>query len=225
MRILPASGNISPAVPDREQSRGEEIANSVSHGIGLVAALVATPYLIRQAERHGDKGFMVGASLFAATMVLLYLASTLYHALPTGKAKRVFRVMEHSAIYCLIAGTYTPFTLGVLRGAWGWTLLGLVWFIAAAGVVLKVFNKMSHPIVSTGLYLLMGWLILIAINPLYARVPASGLLWIIAGGVAYTTGTAFFVTDSRLQYGHFIWHLFVMAGTACHYFAVLWYAA
>jgi hemolysin III len=158
-------------------------------------------------------------------MVLLYLASTLYHALPTGKAKRVFRVVEHSAIYLLIAGTYTPFTLGALRGAWGWTLLGLVWCFAAAGVALKVSNRMSHPIVSTGLYLLMGWLMVIAINPLYARVPAAGLLWIVAGGVAYTTGVAFFATDSRLRYGHFIWHLFVMTGTACHYFAVLWYAA
>ena len=216
---------ISLAVPKREQSRGEEIANSISHGIGLVAALVATPFLIMHAIRRGDAGFIVGASIFAATMVLLYLASTLYHALPTGKAKRVFRVIEHSAIFLLIAGTYTPFTLGVLRGAWGWTLLGLVWGLAAVGVVLKASNRLFHPIFSTGLYLLMGWLILIAINPLYTRVPASGLLWLAAGGVAYTTGVAFFAADSRLHYGHFIWHLFVMAGTACHYFAVLWYAA
>jgi len=217
--------SISFAVPEREQSRGEEIANSISHGIGLVAALVATPFLVLQAVRRGDTGFIVGASVFAATMVLLYLASTLYHALPIGKAKRVFRVIEHSAIFLLIAGTYTPFTLGVLRGAWGWTLLGLVWGLAVAGVALKAFNRMSHPIISTSLYLLMGWLILIAVNPLYARVPASGLLWLVAGGVAYTAGVAFFAADSRLRYSHFIWHLFVMAGTACHYFAVFWYAA
>ena len=216
---------LSFAVPEREQSRGEEIANSVSHGIGLVAALVATPFLVLQAVRRGDTGFIVGASVFAATMVLLYLASTLYHALPIGKAKRVFRVIEHSAIFLLIAGTYTPFTLGVLRGAWGWTLLGLVWGLAVAGVALKTLNRMSHPIISTSLYLLMGWLILIAVNPLYARVPASGLLWLVAGGVAYTAGVAFFAADSRLRYSHFIWHLFVMAGTACHYFAVFWYAA
>lgn len=217
--------SISLAVPKHERSRGEEIANSISHGIGLVAALVATPFLIMHAVRRGDTGSIVGASVFAATMVLLYLASTLYHALPTGKAKRVFQVIEHSAIFLLIAGTYTPFTLGVLRGAWGWTLLGLVWGLAVAGVALKVFDRMSHPIVSTSLYLLMGWLILIAVNPLYASVPASGLLWLVAGGVAYTAGVAFFAADSRLRYGHFIWHLFVMAGTACHYFAVLWYAA
>lgn len=211
--------------PRREQSPGEEIANSVSHGIGLVAALGATPFLIVQAARQRDAGFMVGASLFAATMILLYLASTLYHALPTGKAKRVFRVIEHSAIFLLIAGTYTPFTLGVLRGPWGWTLFGLVWGLAVAGVVLKAGARMSHPIVSIGLYLLMGWLVVIAVKPLYAQVPTPGLLWLVAGGVAYTVGVAFFAVDSRLRYGHFIWHLFVMAGTTCHYFAVLWYAA
>jgi hemolysin III len=209
----------------REQSRGEELANSISHGIGLLAALVATPLLIIHAVWHGDAGFIVGVSLFAATMVLLYLASSLYHALPTGKAKRVFRVIEHSAIFMLIAGTYTPFTLGVLRGAWGWTLFGLVWGLALAGVALKAFSRVSHPIFSTSLYLFMGWLILIAANPLYARVPTSGLLWLVAGGVAYTAGVIFFATDSRLRYGHLIWHLFVMVGTACHYFAVLWYAA
>ena len=218
MRILPVA-------PKREQSQAEEIANSISHGVGLVAALVGTLFLIVHAARHGDSIFIVGTSVFAVTMVLLYLASTLYHALPMSQAKSVFRVVEHSAIFLLIAGTYTPFTLGVLRGVWGWTLFGLVWGLAVTGVALKAFNRMSHPIFSTGLYLLMGWLILIAVNPLSDRVPASGLLWLVAGGVAYTAGVAFFAADSRLRYGHFIWHLFVMAGTTCHYFAVLWYAA
>lgn len=218
MRVLLAG-------PKREQSQGEEIANSISHGIGLVAALVGTPFLIIHAARHGDAGFVAGTSLFSATMILLYLSTTLYHALPIGKAKRVFRVIEHSAIFLLIAGTYTPFTLGVLRGAWGWTLFGVVWGLAATGVALKVFDKASHPILSTGLYLLMGWLIVIAVDPLVAKVPTSGLLWLIAGGLSYTSGVAFFATDSRLRYGHLIWHLFVIAGTACHYFAVLWYAA
>jgi hemolysin III len=217
--------NRSLATPNREQSRGEEIANSISHGIGLIAALAATPFLIMDATRRGDAGFIAGVSIFATTMILLYLSSTLYHALPAGRAKRVFRIIEHSAIFLLIAGTYTPFTLGVLRGAWGWTLFGLVWGIALIGVALKAFERMSHPIISTGLYLLMGWLIVIAANPMYDRVPVSGLLWLVAGGLAYTAGVAFFVTDSRLRYGHFIWHLFVMAGTTCHYFAVLWYAA
>jgi hemolysin III len=214
-----------PAAPRRPQSQGEEIANSISHGLALVAALVGTPYLIMQAERHGDTRFVVGTSVFAATMILLYLSSTLYHALPVGKAKRVFRVIEHSAIFLLIAGTYTPFTLGVLRGAWGWTLLGIVWGLAAFGVALKVFNKGAHPVLSTTNYLMMGWLVVIAVDPMIARIPTAGLLWLIAGGVSYTAGVVFFALDSRLKYGHLIWHLFVMAGTACHYFAVLGYAA
>lgn len=213
------------AAARRSQSRGEEIANSLSHGLALVVAMIGTPFLILHAVRQGNVGFIVGASIFAATMLLLYLASTLYHALPNGRAKRVFRVIEHSAIYLLIAGTYTPFTLGVLHGAWGWTLLGLVWGLALAGVLLKALNRMAHPILSTVLYLLMGWLIVIAAQPLSASMPVSGLLWLIAGGLAYTLGVIFFALDSCLRYGHFIWHLFVMTGTACHYFAVLWYAA
>ncbi len=217
--------NLSFSATRRAQSREEEIANSLSHGFGLVAAMVATPFLIVHAAGRGDAWFIVGASIFAATMVLLYLASTLYHALPIGRAKRVFRVIEHSAIFLLIAGTYTPFTLGVLRGTWGWTLLGLVWGIAVAGVTLKALNRLTHPILTTSLYLLMGWLIVIAAGPLTERVPTSGLLWLVAGGLAYTVGVVFFAFDSRLRYGHFIWHLFVLTGTACHYFAVLGYAA
>jgi hemolysin III len=209
----------------REQSRGEELANSLSHGVGLVATLVGTPFLILHAVRHDTARSVTGVSIFAATMVLLYLGSTLYHALPAGKAKRVFQTIEHAAIYLLIAGTYTPFTLGVLHGAWGWSLLGIIWGLALAGVILKVSDRLSHPVLSTGLYLLMGWLVVVAAVPMYARVPVSGLLLLVAGGVAYTIGVAFFVTDARLRYGHFIWHLFVLAGTTCHYFGVLWYAA
>jgi hemolysin III len=213
----------------RGQSLGEEIANSVSHGVALVAILIGTPVLIVHAVRlhsvgQGSAGLIVGTCVFCATAALLYLASTLYHALPAGKSKRVFRIIEHSAIFLLIAGTYTPFTLGVLAGAWGWTLFGLVWSLAVAGVVLKAVARTSHPILSTGLYLLMGWLVVLAVDPLLARVPTAGLYWLIAGGLAYTIGVAFFATDSRLRYGHFVWHLFVMIGTACHYFAVFWYA-
>jgi hemolysin III len=211
-------------VPERKQSQGEEIANSISHGIGLILALVGTPILILHAARHRDAGYIVGTSLFSATIILLYLGSCLYHALPMGKAKRVFRVIEHSAIFLLIAGTYMPFTLGVLRGALGWTLFGIIWGLALSGVAMKAFDKLRNPIFSTGLYLVMGWLIVIAIGPLFARVPKTGLLLLILGGVSYTAGVAFFATDSRLKYGHFIWHLFVMVGTACHYVAVLWYA-
>ncbi|SOD40239.1 PAQR family membrane homeostasis protein TrhA [Nitrosovibrio sp. Nv4] len=218
MRILLAG-------PMREQSRAEEIANSISHGIALVAAFVGSPFLITHAARHGDTAFLIGTCLFSATTILLYLSSTLYHAFPAGKTKRVFRVFEHSAIFLLIAGTYTPFTLGVLRGAWGWTLFGVVWSLAIAGVALKVFSKRPHPIFSTSLYLLMGWLVLIAIEPLSTRMPAVGMSWLVAGGLSYTIGVIFFATDSRLLYGHLIWHLFVIAGTACHFIAVLWYGA
>lgn len=216
--------SISLAPSRHRPSRNEEIANSVSHGIGLIAALVATPFIILHAIQHGRTGYIVGASLFTATMVLLYLSSTLYHALPIGLSKRVFRIVDHCAIFLLIAGTYTPFTLGVLHGAWGWTLFGLVWGLAVAGIALKVSGRMSHPVVYTGQYLIMGWLILIAIKPLYARVPPSGIRLLVAGGIAYTAGVAFLATDSRLRYGHFIWHLFVMTGTVCHCFAVFWYA-
>ena len=220
-----ASKGTGVRVHKREQTQAEEIANSISHGIGLVAALVGTPFLIIHAARHRDAGFIVGTSLFSASTILLYLASTLYHALPMGKAKRVFRIIEHSTIFLLIAGTYTPFTLGILRGAWGWTLFGIIWGLAGAGVALKVFDKASHPIFSTGLYLSMGWLIVIAVDPLLDIMPTAGLLWLIAGGLSYTAGVAFFATDSQLKYGHLIWHLFVLAGNVCHYFAVLWYAA
>jgi len=165
-----------PAGPEREQSRGEEIANSISHGLGLLAVLVGSPFLIVQAALHGDAGFIAGTSIFLATAAILYLTSTLYHALPSGKAKRIFRVIEHSAIYLLIAGTYTPFTLGILRGAWGWTLFAVVWVLAAAGVAMKAFSRVSHPIFSTVLYLLMGWIVVIVIDPLLTRMPTAGLL-------------------------------------------------
>ncbi len=211
--------------PEREQSQSEETANSISHGIGLVAALVATPFLIVHAVRQGSGGFIVGTSVFSATIIFLYFGSTLYHALPVGKAKRVFRLIEHSAIFLLIAGTYTPFTLGVLHGAWGWSLLGVIWGLAVAGVALKARYRADHLMLFTGLYLLMGWVIVIAVDPLLARVPTAGLLWLVAGGLSYTVGVVFYATDWRLMYGHLIWHLFVIAGTTCHYFAVYWYSA
>jgi hemolysin III len=166
----------------------------------------------------------VGASVFAATMLLLYLTSTLYHALPRNRAKSVFQVLDHGAIFLLIAGTYTPFTLGVLRGPWGWTLFGIVWGLAFAGVVLKAISGVRFPTLSTLLYLAMGWLALIAVKPLWLHVPAWGLFWLLAGGFAYTVGVFFFVVDDRFRYSHFIWHLFVVAGTACHFVAVLWYS-
>ena len=209
---------------EQTQSLGEEIANSISHGIALLAAVFATPFLIIAAVDRGDIADIVGTSVFAATMLLLYLTSTLYHALPRNKAKQIFQILDHGAIYLLIAGTYTPFTLGVLRGTWGWTLFGLIWGLALAGVLLKAIGGVRYPTLSTCLYLAMGWLVLIAVKPLWLLVPAWGLFWLLAGGIAYTVGVAFFVIDERVRYSHFIWHLFVIAGTACHFVAVFRYA-
>ena len=214
---------MSPAA-QRPQSLGEEIANSASHAIGLMASVAAVPFLLVMALRRGSAWTVVGVSVFAATTILLYLASTVYHAMPPNRAKRVCQVIDHSAIFLLIAGTYTPFTLGVLRGAWGWTLFGLVWGVAIIGVMLKAMRGVGHPRLSTSLYLGMGWLALVAARPLALQVPVPGLLWLLAGGLAYTLGVAFFATD-RVRYNHFVWHLFVLAGTTCHFFAVLWYSA
>jgi hemolysin III len=212
------------ALRERTQSLGEEIANSVSHGVGLLAAVVAAPVLVLSAIRHDGAARIVGASVFAATMVLLYLTSALYHALPRNRAKRIFQVLDHAAIYLMIAGTYTPFTLGVLRGTWGWTLFGLVWGLALAGVVLTAVGGVRYPKLRICLYLAMGWLILIAVKPLWLRMPTWGLFWLFAGGIAYTVGVVFYAAK-RVRYCHFVWHLFVMAGTACHFIAVLRFAA
>ncbi|CAG0996976.1 hypothetical protein BURK1_02600 [Burkholderiales bacterium] len=209
---------------ERTQTRGEEIANSVSHGAALVASVAALPILVLTAAYRGTAVDVAAASVFGATMVLVYAASMLYHAVPQPRAKRLLRRLDHGAIYLLIAGTYTPFTLGVLGGPWGWALFGLVWTLAAVGVTLKAFDWMSHPVASAGLYLAMGWSVLLALGPLVERVATGGLVLLAAGGLAYTAGVAFFALDSRMRYGHFVWHLFVVAGTACHFFAVLGHA-
>ena len=189
-----------------------------------MAALVAAPFLVSGAARSGSAAAIVGTSIFAATLALLYAASTLYHALPTqSKAKQLFRVFDHGAVFLLIAGTYTPFTLGVLRGPWGWTLFGLVWGLAALGIVLIAMGGIRYPRFSMAVYLGMGWLILIAIRPLWQRVPLTGLLWLLAGGIAYTVGVAFLAANEK-RYSHFIWHLLVLAGSACHFIAVLSYS-
>jgi hemolysin III len=207
----------------RLQSPAEEIANSISHGLGFVLAAAGAPILVVAATRRGTLGDLVAVSVFAAAMVLMYLSSTLYHALPQGRAKRVFHVLDHAAIYLLIAGTYTPFTLGVLKGGWGWTLFGLVWGLAALGVLMKAFAGIRWHGVSTAVYVGMGWLVLIAAKPLWDSLPAAGLAWLLAGGLAYTVGVYFYLSE-RMRFGHLVWHLFVVAGTACHFVAVWQYA-
>ena len=212
-----------PAMTDRIQTLGEEIANAASHGVALVAAIATMPFLIIAAsQRH--PAAVVGAAVFGATMVLLYVCSTLYHALPQGRGKRVFLVLDHSAIYLFIAGSYTPFALGALSGPWGWSLFGVVWALAAAGVALKAFQRLSQPWLSTGLYLAMGWLVLVAAVPLMERMPEAGLWWLLAGGLAYTVGVVFFVLDQRMRYAHAVWHGFVAAGTGLHVVAVMGHA-
>jgi len=208
----------------RAHSVGEQIANTVSHGIAMLAAAAAAPILIYAAAQQGSVWSIVGASIFAATMLLLYVTSTIYHVLPSCRAKEIFKILDHGAIFLLIAGTYTPFTLGVLRGTWGWILFGLVWSLALIGIVLKVRSKAKDSRTSTILYLVMGWLVVIAIEPLLLHMSSWGLFWLFAGGIAYTVGVIFFVLDHRVKYAHFIWHLFVIAGTSCHFFAVLFHS-
>jgi hemolysin III len=202
----------------------EEVANSISHGLGLVLALVAAPILVLAAVRAGSVPFIVGVSVFGGTMVLLYLASTLYHSITHEAAKNICRLFDHTAIFLLIAGTYTPFSLGVLRGPWGWSMLAVVWTLAIVGITLKMNKRTRHSRISIVLYVIMGWLAVVAVKPIVMLIPVPGILLILAGGIAYTGGLAFFASE-RIRYNHFIWHLFVIAGTTCHFFAVLWYGA
>ena len=212
-------------VTHRPQSVGEEIANSITHGVALLASLAALPILVVAGAVRDDPWQLVGGAVFGATLVLLYSASTLYHAIPASPTKRVLRAVDHSAIYFLIAGTYTPFMLGALRGAVGWTFLVTIWALALFGIAAKWVYGFRYPHVSTAFYLAMGWLIVLALRPLITHVPAAGLAWLFAGGLCYTLGVVFYATDGRVRYGHAIWHGFVAAGSVCHFCAVFWYAA
>ena len=206
--------------PKWDQSLGEEIANSISHGVGLIAALIGAPILLLAAWRHGDQLLFIGTGVFALAMLLVYLGSTLYHAWPRSAVKSAFQVIDHSAIFILIAGTYTPFTLGPLRGPWGWTILTLIWSLAIFGVFLKTLGGTERRRgFSLALYLGMGWLVVVATRPLLQSVPPAGLLWLLGGGLAYTGGVYFFV-NKRRRYTHFVWHLFVLLGTGCHFLAI-----
>jgi len=211
-----------------EHSIGEEIANSVTHGIGALLSVAGLTMLVVYATMAADPWVTVGVSVFGSTMVLMYLASTLYHALPNPNVKRLFRKLDHCAIYLLIAGTYTPFLLVNLRGPWGWSLFGVLWTIALAGCLFKVafIDAGAHlgwwDKVSTGLYVAMGWAIVIALKPTIELVPHPALLLMALGGLAYTGGVVFYLWQ-RLPYNHAIWHLFVIAGSALHFFAVFFF--
>jgi len=205
----------------RDQTRGEEIANAVSHGIGCALAVAALPVLVHAAATRGRPADVVAASIFVGTMIVLYLVSTIYHALPIGRAKHWLNRLDHASIYLFIAGSYMPFLLGVLRGAWGWSLFAVVWAAAALGIVAKLLHRLKHPLWSTGLYVAMGWVALIAAVPLFERMSASALGWLVAGGVAYTAGAVVYLFDSKVRYAHLVWHLFVMGGSTCHFCAAL----
>ena len=213
----------APKTAKRMQSLGEEIANSVTHGAGLALSIAAAPVLIVTAARS-SAWEITGSSIFAATLIALYLASTIYHATPPSRAKRVLRVVDHGAIFLLIAGTYTPFALGALRGPWGWTLIGIVWALALFGIVLKSVRGFRNPKLSTAVYLGMGWVVVIAVKPLLANVAPAGIAWLLAGGLCYTGGVVFYALDHK-RYVHSVWHLFVLAGSACHFAAVWLYSA
>jgi hemolysin III len=200
---------------------GDILANAITHGIGAVLAIVGAVYLIA-ASTQGTAWHVVSCSVFAVTLVLVYVCSTLYHSLVRTRARHVFHILDHSSIYLLIAGTYTPFCLVTLHGPWGWTLLSCEWALAVAGVVFKSFAVGRFEVASALVYLAQGWFIVVAVGPLIHTLGWHGLMWLGAGGVAYTLGIIFFALD-RLRYFHATWHLFVLAGSIAHYFAILFY--
>jgi hemolysin III len=201
-------------------STGEEIANSIIHGLGIVLAIAGLGLLTAFASLRGDAWHIVSCSIFGATLIILYTTSTLYHAIPNPRAKAVLRVLDHSAIFLLIAGTYTPFSLVSLRGPWGWSIFGVVWGVAVLGIIFKVTMLRRWAVISVVLYLLMGWVIIIAARPLMSAVAPGGLALLLAGGLAYTAGIIFYAWR-KLPYHHAVWHAFVLAGSICHFFAVL----
>ena len=205
-----------------EESLVEEIANSITHGVGLALSIVGFVVLLVLSILRGSAWHIVGCSVFGLTLILAYLASTLYHSLHRSSIRHVLQILDHSAIYLLIAGTYTPFTLVSLRGFWGWTLFSLVWTLSLAGIVFKFLHGDRFKVISTVGYVAMGWIAVIAIKPLFAALPLGGMVWLLAGGLFYTVGVVFFAWK-RLPVSHAVWHLFVRAGRLCHYFAVLFY--
>ena len=202
---------------------GERL-NSISHLVGAALAAVGLIVLVVVAARQGDPWKIVSFSIYGATLVLLYVFSTLYHSVP-GNAKGFFRKLDHNAIYLLIAGTYTPFVLIPLRGAWGWSLFGVIWSLAVLGIAMESFPGESRKIVRITIYLAMGWLVIIAARPLVQQLPNGALAWLTAGGLFYTGGVVFYAADKRIKHAHGVWHIFVMAGSAAHYLAVLLYVA
>ena len=207
----------------RSQTASEELANSLSHGFGAVLAAVFSPQLIQQAFASGAVHGLA-AAVYCASMVLLFSVSAAYHWLPQGRGKDLLRRLDHAAIFLFIAGSYTPFLLGSMADAGGHWVLALVWAIAAFGIVAKCVNRLTHPILSTSLYLGLGWISVIILDPLIRHTPPTGVILLVAGGVLYTLGAIVFHFDERIRYAHFVWHLLVLSASACHFVAVLNYA-
>lgn len=210
------------SIDHAKQTLAEEIANAITHGLSAIAAVVGLVVLVTFASSGGDPWRIVTFSIFGTCLVILYVASTCYHAVRPGPLKRTLRVLDHSAIYLLIAGSYTPFMLVCLRGPWGWSLFCTVWVLAIVGTIYKCMSIARWPAFSVGLYIGMGWLAIIAIKPMLELMPGGALVWLVAGGVAYTAGVIFYVWE-QLPFNHAIWHGFVSAGSVCHFLAVLWY--
>jgi hemolysin III len=207
-------------IPLYEYSLKEEIANSVTHGIGAGLSVAGLTLLVALAALYGDVWRVIGFSIFGSTLVILYLVSTLYHSFQNPRIKRVLRVLDHASIYLLIAGSYTPFLLVSMRGVWGWTMFGVVWGLALLGVTFKVFFIGRYEVLATAAYVLMGWLCVIAFKEMLVKIPPGGMTFLIIGGVVYTVGVIFYAWH-KLPYNHAIWHLFVMGGSICHFFAVM----
>jgi hemolysin III len=201
--------------------RGERF-NSISHLVGTVFALVALIILIVQTSRQGDPWKIVSCTIYGTTLLMLYTSSTLYHSFQ-GRTKKLFRSLDHLSIYLLIAGSYTPLTLVTLRGGWGWTLFGLVWGLALAGILLESFSKKRKDLLTMLIYVSMGWLVLIAVKPLVQTLPSAGFFWLVLGGLFYTVGIVFYVFDKKVRHFHGIWHLFVLAGSLCHFITIFFY--
>jgi len=216
------SVSMTPPPNPPRYTLGEEIANSVIHGLGIVFGIAGLAVLIAFASLRGDAWHIVGCSIFGAALILLYTTSTLYHSIPLPRVKAVLRTLDHAAIFLLIAGTYTPFLLVNLRGPWGWSLFAVIWGLALSGIVLRIARGRRSPRWAVGLYIGMGWVVLVAIEPLATRVAPGGLWLLLLGGLAYTLGVGFYLWR-RLPYHHAIWHIFVLAGSILHFFAILFY--
>lgn len=203
-------------------TKKEEIANAITHGIGVIFSIVALVLLVVFATKYKDAWYTVSYSIYGSTLIILYMCSTLYHSFTNEKVKKIFRKFDHSSIFLLIAGTYTPFTLTILRGKLGWSILGVIWVITIVGIVLKIvcFEKMEK--VSTFLYIAMGWVIVVALKSIISSLPVKGIVLLIAGGLIYTVGCIFYAKD-KIPYNHAIWHVFVLGGSVCHFFSILLY--